>query len=154
MHKECISCKLVKLEEEFPFANKSEQRRNTKCLDCKRAYDRRYWFLTKAVRNINKGNLRKERALEFVYFLLEFFENNPCHFCGEKDPLVLEFDHIDPSTKIYNIGNMKQAQFSKKTILREIEKCRVLCANCHSKHTAKQRNYRMYQILKEQGKID
>jgi len=51
-----------------------------------------------------------------------------CAFCGlVDDPRVYEFDHIDPSTKEFNVGEAK----TKKAFLKEVEKCQMLCANCH-----------------------
>lgn len=56
---------------------------------------------------------------------------------GEKDLLVLTFDHIDPSQKKYDISKMI-GRYSIKTLKKEIEKCRTLCCNCHARHSATQ----------------
>jgi hypothetical protein len=67
-----------------------------------------------------------------------------CEFCGyNADPRALQFDHIDPATKyrtksgkLVHLSDMvKGDRYSIKTILAEIAKCRVLCANCHAVHT-------------------
>lgn len=54
-----------------------------------------------------------------------------CSECGyDAHPAALEFHHLDPSTKKFTIGQ----SISKRDIselLDEIEKCVVLCANCH-----------------------
>ena len=50
--------------------------------------------------------------------------------------MLLEFDHIDPATKLYNVGEM--AQYAWHVIRREIRKCRVVCKVCHCKHTGNQ----------------
>ena len=52
-----------------------------------------------------------------------------CVDCGEKNHIVLDFDHI--RDKKYNVSRMIHDGFSWKAILREIEKCEVVCANCH-----------------------
>jgi hypothetical protein len=75
-----------------------------------------------------------------------------CIKCGyNKNPKALEFNHIDPATK-YRDRNGKsvdiarmalasgkeskvKSRYSIKTILAEIEKCEILCANCHREHT-------------------
>lgn len=59
--------------------------------------------------------------------------------CGEKDIVVLEFDHVRGEKKM-NISSMVSA-YCLKTIQGEIEKCDIRCANCHRKKTAKERNY-------------
>jgi len=71
--------------------------------------------------------------------LFEHKQLNPCVDCGNKDPTVLEFDHRDPKTKSFNISNMMNMTWG--TIKKEIDKCDVVCANCHRQRTAKQQNW-------------
>ena len=49
---------------------------------------------------------------------------------------LLEFDHIDPSTKLYNVCDIKN--YAWDNIQAEIDKCRVLCKPCHAKWTGQQ----------------
>jgi len=49
---------------------------------------------------------------------------------------LLDFDHIDPSTKQYNVCDM--GGYGWQLIQKEIDKCRILCKPCHNKHTANQ----------------
>lgn len=56
-----------------------------------------------------------------------------CSRCPERDPVCLQFHHTDPAKKLYAIGRLYGGTWSWETILREIEKCIVLCANCHLK---------------------
>ena len=75
-----------------------------------------------------------------------------CVKCGyNKNPKALENNHIDPSTKYrdrngksVDISHMALAsgkdslvrsRYSIKTILLEISKCEILCANCHREAT-------------------
>ena len=67
-----------------------------------------------------------------------------CALCGwNVHPSALHFDHLDPSSKYRNrkgkpvhIADMvKGNRYALSTILVEIAKCRVLCANCHAIHT-------------------
>jgi len=52
-----------------------------------------------------------------------------CKQCGIRDPQVLDFHHRDPNTKRYAISKIRT--HAKKTLLEEIAKCDVYCANCH-----------------------
>ena len=52
-----------------------------------------------------------------------------CAKCGTTDLRILQFDHIDPSTKLYAISAMRCAD--TETFLAEVQKCQLLCANCH-----------------------
>ena len=59
-----------------------------------------------------------------------------CEECGySKHPAALDYDHIDPSKKEFNIAQAIGAALGKQRILDEIAKCRVLCANCHRIHS-------------------
>ncbi len=56
-----------------------------------------------------------------------------CADCGETDPIVLEFDH--QHSKAHNVATMMHHSF--ETIIAEMEKCEVVCANCHRRRTDK-----------------
>mgnify|MGYP006294318355 CR=1 FL=1 len=67
-----------------------------------------------------------------------------CVICGyNKHPAALTFDHTDPESKyrtksgkkVHLSDMIKGNRYSLKTILKEIDKCRVLCFNCHMEHT-------------------
>lgn len=86
----------------------------------------------------NKEDLyakQKEHRVKMRQLLLEYLNNHPCEQCGESDPVVLEFDHIDPSTKTATIAKLLSGHAGWNRISTEIDKCRVLCANCHRRHT-------------------
>ena len=50
--------------------------------------------------------------------------------------MLLEFDHIDRSTKSSNVCDL--TNYAWPVIQREIDKCRVICKDCHVKHTGNQ----------------
>lgn len=57
-------------------------------------------------------------------------QNLKCTRCGyNRYTGALEFHHSDPSKKDLNIGRMKN--YSLKKIKQEVEKCTLLCSNCH-----------------------
>lgn len=55
-----------------------------------------------------------------------------CQRCDEKDPVCLDFHHVDESTKRFNIASNIH-NMSRKTMEDEIAKTIVLCSNCHRK---------------------
>ncbi len=62
-----------------------------------------------------------------------------CIVCGySKYPEVLEFHHRDPSTKEFNLG-LGGLTRSWERIKREVEKCDLLCANCHRERHVEER---------------
>ncbi len=50
--------------------------------------------------------------------------------CGIKDPRVLDFHHVNGKDKLFGIGGFRRA-VGFEQIKKEIEKCEVVCANCH-----------------------
>jgi hypothetical protein len=62
-----------------------------------------------------------------------------CIDCGYNlHPEALEFDHKPNSDKLFNIGE-KLGSYSMEKIWEEINKCEVVCANCHAIRTANRR---------------
>jgi hypothetical protein len=49
--------------------------------------------------------------------------------CGENDPSLLEFDHIDPSIKSFLL--CRKVGRSDMTYFHEVAKTQFLCVNCH-----------------------
>jgi len=67
------------------------------------------------------------------------FKGGKCELCGKDDIFILEFHH-NKKDKEYEIGDgiNKNIQWCK--IEKEIQKCRLLCSNCHSEmHYTKSR---------------
>ena len=59
--------------------------------------------------------------------------NLGCSRCPESTPICLDFHHLDTDAKTENVGTLVNRLRPKEVILAEIEKCEVLCANCHRK---------------------
>lgn len=57
-----------------------------------------------------------------------------CSRCEEKHPSCLDFHHSDPTTKTKAIGHLRVSGCSVDRLKIEVEKCVILCANCHRKH--------------------
>lgn len=56
-----------------------------------------------------------------------------CCKCGEMELCVLDFHHVDPKTKEYRVASIIRGRESLKRLRAELEKCIVVCANCHRK---------------------
>lgn len=62
----------------------------------------------------------------------------PCMDCGVQYPShVMQFDHRDPSTKCFTIAANKCRALTALQV--EVEKCDVVCANCHAERTHQRR---------------
>lgn len=63
---------------------------------------------------------------------LDNLKNKPCADCGVLyPPWVTDFHHIDPTTKIAAICQLMRKRVALQTLLDEVAKCVLICANCH-----------------------
>lgn len=60
-----------------------------------------------------------------------FLSDKSCIVCGENRRACLCFHHKNPEEKKDQIPYMVSKCHSWDTILKEIDKCEILCANCH-----------------------
>ena len=89
-------------------------------VDRKKEYDKNW---------INHRRSIKRQAV------FEYFQKHWCIDCGERDPIVLEFDHVDRTKKVNTVSAMIRSGTSIETMMLEIAKCVVRCANCHRRRT-------------------
>lgn len=86
-----------------------------------RTYKDRRVYLAKAT-NLRRTKLKK---------LMMEYKGNKCQLCGySKYHGALDFHHIDPTQKSFNLS-MDQLYRSWKRITKELDKCILVCANCH-----------------------
>lgn len=74
-------------------------------------------------------------------FIVGYLALHPCVDCGLSDPVVLEFDHRRPDDKLFSVGTAVHRKLSLRSVIAEIEKCDVRCANCHRRKTATERGW-------------
>jgi hypothetical protein len=138
--KVCIRCKTEKPFEEFALRNKLTHLRQTHCIDCgaKMGAD---WYMKNREKQVKAGMKRRdEYKRRLRVYVWEYLSTHPCKSCGEIDPAALEFHHAR-GVKLKEVSKMLQNGASLKTLTDEIEKCDVLCANCHRKLTAKEKGW-------------
>ncbi|MCA1836724.1 MAG: hypothetical protein LC721_10535 [Actinobacteria bacterium] len=116
------------------------------CRPCRSAYHRKHYLANKRRYVEHAAKAKKGQRIKRTRRLLEFFATHPCVDCGEADPVVLEFDHLrDKSFEVTQGLEWRSWQ----RILNEIEKCDVVCANCHRRRTAKRRRALRVTLLAE-----
>lgn len=130
--KTCARCKTDKPWDQF------DKRPNGKpvayCKPCRKEYAREHY----ANRSDEYKSRERQRKFALRAQVWNYLLDHPCVDCGEDDPMVLEFDHRDPSLKEYNVSKMVSARIPWDRIIVEINKCDVRCSNCHKRRTAKQ----------------
>jgi len=83
----------------------------------------------------NLYKAQKRHRIKVRQKLLDFLSTKKCKDCDENDPIVLEFDHKNPSKKFKPVSIMLSGHYSWESVLKEIEKCEIRCANCHRRKT-------------------
>jgi hypothetical protein len=135
--RKCSKCGEPKPLSEFSHNPTVSDGRQSQCKRCKADYMKRFRETHGNARTAILNEARRRKNMEI---LMAHFEDHPCVDCGETDPVVLDFDHIDG--KNYTIS--KILSYSAQTLMREIQRCEVRCANCHRKKTAKEQQWYSY----------
>lgn len=124
----CSVCREEKPLDAFCKHKARKDGRQSYCKMCKKRIDARYYRLNKAdqlARNSKwKRNMREE--LDVVKAEIG------CKYCPETDPCCLDFHHRVPTEKEYSVSRLIAIQ-NKQQIYAELEKCDVVCSNCHRK---------------------
>lgn len=133
--KKCYRCQSDKPLEDF---NKDRSRADGLCIycrDCSRSFTRAYYHNNRTTQRRRIADSRATRKAVAVQAVGDYLSNHPCVDCGERDIVVLDFDHVR-GTKIADVGYLISTGYALDKIEAEISKCEVRCANCHRRKTA------------------
>jgi Zn finger protein HypA/HybF involved in hydrogenase expression len=142
------------------YYNQNKEKRNAKSLKWhsqnkdKAAESVKNWQLKNPDKVKEYDRLRKrEQTKQRRAFMDEYKLKCSCAKCNDSRPYVLDFHHIDPSTKLFNLGDASKKGI--KTIEEELKKCITLCRNCHSEfhYLEKEQNINIIDYLKNYGII-
>ena len=133
----CARCHSEKPVEAFPIKDKARGTRRSYCLPCRSDYGKQHYQANKPYYLAKNVRARVEHRKTNRDIAYEYLVTHACVDCGEADPVVLDFDHIDPTTKLFCVGTMLSRE-ATPAIVREMAKCVVRCANCHRMRTATQ----------------
>lgn len=143
--KRCCRCGETKPISEFAWRRKGLGQHDTHCRPCRSEYGREHYAANRQKYIDAEARRKRARAEHRMRLLVEYFRLHPCADCGEGDPLVLEFDHLqDKSFEISRGFSGRNWQ----SILDEIAKCEVACANCHRRRTAQRAGHVRAIVLK------
>jgi len=124
--KKCSTCNQDKDESEFhTHATRGLQ---STCRVCRSEYNRVHYQKNKS-KYKSSASKHKKKKREFI----RGFKKKPCADCGIEYPYyVMQFDHL--GDKDFMIGSQGWSR-SYEDIQGEINKCDVVCANCHAQRT-------------------
>lgn len=134
----------MRWREEFALKNASTGSRHSQCKECCRRRSKDHYAANHAAYIERNRRNRPAQRMRNASIVLEYLSTHPCVQCGERDPVVLEFNHVDPHTKVGNVAELARSGCSRQRLHDEIAKCEVMCANCHQRFTwsARSAHYR------------
>ena len=132
MVKKCSKCKL---DLDIEMFNKKGIRKDGTikyqdfCIECNKIASREWYRQgnnkTRIITKVNE--YKKENRIKFN----EYKSTVSCIQCGESHISCLDFHHRDPKQKDFLLSDIRSRGLN--TIQKELDKCDVLCANCHRK---------------------
>ena len=114
-NKFCIKCNAEITDENVSWKNKKAGSFRYICKSCYNEHNRKYF------------HENKNRNRDYV----DDFLSKGCCKCGESNTWCLDAHHINPEEKDMNISILRKTLHSLDRIKAELDKCIVLCSNCH-----------------------
>jgi RecJ-like exonuclease len=106
----CKRCNTLKSSNEF-YRRRNNEDLSPYCKPCSNA------------QSIERQRTLKQKAIEYL--------GGKCVRCGyDKCPAALDFHHKDPSQKEFEISKVRSTSWNDEIKI-ELDKCDLLCANCH-----------------------
>lgn len=108
------------------------------CKPCQLQYQKD-WYKNNADRERKKRYLEKRKRNEEIKGFLDNEKSKPCSDCKiSYHPFVMDYDHVDPKKKKMMISQAVRRGATLESVKRELEKCELVCANCHRMRTLRQ----------------
>lgn len=140
----CTGCKLIK---HLSFFSLNRGRPRPKCKECRVKEAQEYYLKNlperkkyhhdrfQKIRKCEETRLRLNKNAEVsrkkkTAKYREFMKEKKCERCGFNDLRALQWHHINPKEKNFSISSAVRHK-SWADIIKEINKCECLCANCH-----------------------
>lgn len=130
----CAKCGESKNHLQFRVRCKVNNWLDCYCIPCRSQYFKEYYGKRRDKYRV-MVNATKEQRKKIRYDAVNAIKRKPCMDCGGTFPeICMDFDHR--SDKILPISRMITLCRSMERILKEIEKCDLVCSNCHRIRTA------------------
>jgi hypothetical protein len=106
--------------------------------DARREYHREYqrrWYLKNKQLQISRVRVSRVKRHNRLAEWINEFKRRPCADCGgEFPPYLMDFAHV-LGEKLDDVCGMRMRTVSRDAIKAEIDKCELVCANCHRART-------------------
>jgi len=88
------------------------------------------YYIKNKEKQLQRQRIKRDELRKYV---LNIKQTSCCKVCGEKHIAVLDFHHRDSKTKDTTVAIAINREWSIKRLQQEIDKCDILCSNCHRK---------------------
>lgn len=130
---EKVKNKCIELNIDYSHLREDRQLETIVCNQCgkEKKYSDFYEYNGKILHTCLECKRQKqnENYLKNISELNNYKANQKCQKCSENRFYLLDFHHKDPSQKSFGIAQKSNVKLS--TLMPEIEKCIILCSNCH-----------------------
>jgi hypothetical protein len=111
-------------------------------------YSKKYYEKNK------KDVIQKINAKKKIHktWFVNYKKQLKCVTCGFDHPAALDFHHVERKKSNRKVHELVGDGNTKKRILEEIEKCVVLCSNCHRVHHHDEREINKHKKLAKKKK--
>ncbi len=136
--KTCNKCNLDLEDDQFNIKTRKNGliQLQPYCRECQKLYWKNYYSTNQSdcIKRLRTSNRNKKLTLrKFV----DEYKNKPCIDCKQSFPsYVMDFDHIDKN-KVASVSTMVSSLKAKDKIIEELNKCELVCSNCHRIRTHK-----------------
>ena len=129
--KRCIKCGELKALTNFHKNKYKEDGYQIYCKPCRLTLVKG-WRLGVSIINKPLTNAKSPVRNNREYVLADKTSRGKCEKCGfDKHLAALHYHHLDSSTKKFRLSDVT-SKFSIKEVQEELDKCILLCANCHT----------------------
>lgn len=99
---------------------------DSRCIECLEIYAKTNWASFRNYKNVDRKTVLMQEVKQ------------KCVRCGyDTCKAALDFHHIDNTTKLFDVSDgVGMKSVTDEVLLEEIEKCVVLCSNCHREYHA------------------
>lgn len=126
-NKKCCICKQILDLACFKSNKTKKDGLQAQCIECQKEYRKKH-YISNRKKYIDKASVRNKT---FQLWFRKFKTTLKCNRCEENHPSCLQFHHTSNDKEECVSRLVAKGCMSK--ILTEIQKCEVLCANCHFK---------------------
>lgn len=129
--KRCIKCGELKALTNFHKDSHKEDGYQIYCKECRLTLVKN-WRLGKSIINKPLTNYLSPLRSNRQYVLNDKLTKGKCSRCGyDKNIKALHYHHVDSSTKKFRLSDLT-SDWTIKEVQEEIDKCILVCANCHT----------------------